>query len=199
MIPVQFIIQASVADACLKQAEVALQAGCKWIELHTKCLAPDVARDVAARLLKLCHECEATMCVADNVQLCKEVGADGIILTTEACAVNEVREALGHEFLIGAKATCFEQVKLLKRMSADYVNICVSNGIEGLLDIKRQVIQHQLRLPLCVSLVEGLSVADAKAVIEAGADGIAISDEVVQPNDLEQTLLTLLHLDDALI
>ena len=111
MVPVQFIIQAATAEACIKQAEAVLTAEGKWIELCVASLSSKEAMEVSAHLLKRCHACEATFCVVDDVDLCREVGADGVCLTREDCRVDEVREALGHEFIIGAM-TSLRQIEL---------------------------------------------------------------------------------------
>ena len=57
MVPVQFIIQAATAEACIKQAEAVLTAGGKWIELCVASLSSKEAMEVSAHLLKRCHAC----------------------------------------------------------------------------------------------------------------------------------------------
>lgn len=196
MVPVQFIIQAATAEECIAQAEAVLAAGGRWIELDVASLPSEDATDVSAHLLKQCHACGATFCVVDDVELCKAVGADGVSLTKEDCRVDEVREVLGHEFIIGATASNFERLKLLKRMSADYVSLCTSEGMEYLRDVIRQAHDEQLRLPVSVQLVGALGYADAEKVIENGADGIAINCGAALPMRLDEVVNTLLHLDD---
>ncbi len=196
MVPVQFIIQAATAEACMKQGDAVLAAGGKWIELCVASLSTKDATDVAAHLLKQCHACGATFCVVDDVELCKAVGADGVSLTSEDCRVDEVREVLGHEFIIGATASNFERLKLLKRMSADYVSLCNSEGMEYLRDVIRQAHDEQLRLPVSVQLVGALGYADAEKVMESGADGVAINCGAALPVRLDEAVNTLLHLDD---
>ncbi len=196
MVPVQFIIQAAAAEACIKQAEAVLTAGGKWIELCVASLSSKEAMEVSAHLLKRCHAREATFCVVDDVDLCREVGADGVCLTREDCRVDEVREALGHEFIIGATASSFERLKLLKRMSADYVSVCTTEGLEHLREVILKAHDEQLRLPISVQLVGALGYGDAKKVIESGADGVAMNCSAVLPVNLEEVVNTLLHLDD---
>lgn len=196
MIPVQFIIKAATAEECVKQAEGVLAAGGKWIELDVASLPDKKAAEVAGILSKRCGACGATFCVADDVVLCKTVGAEGVCLSNEDCRVDEVREALGHEFIIGAVASDFDRLKLLKRMSADYVRLCASEGLERLSDVIREVHEQQLRLPICVNWGGLLNYADAKRVIEAGADGIAINCSAEWLVSFDEAVSTLLHLDD---
>lgn len=196
MVPVQFRIQAATAEECIVQTETVLAAGGRWIELDVASLSSKEAADASALLLKRCHACDATFCVVDDVELCKAVGADGVSLTKEDCRVDEVREALGHEFIIGATASSFERLNLLKRMSADYVSLCTSEGMDYLRDVIRQAHEEQLRLPVSVQLIGALGYADAENVIESGADGVAINCGVALPVRLDEAVDTLLHLDD---
>lgn len=196
MVPVQFIIQAPTAEECLKQAEAVLAAGGKWIELSVASLSSNEAADVSACLLKECHTNGATFCVVDDVELCKAVGADGVFMTGEDACVDEVREALGHEFMIGAAATDLQRLKLLKRMSADYVRLCYSKGLNDLSNVIREAHEQQLRLPICVQLVGALGYGEAQKVMEAGTDGLAINCNAEMPVGLGEAVRTLLHLDD---
>lgn len=196
MVPVQFKIQASTAEECIRQAEVVLATGGKWIELCVASLPSNVAANVSARLLKQCRACNATFCIVDDVKMCKTVGADGVCLTSEHGRVDEVREALGHEFIIGAVASSFERMKLLKRMSVDYVKFCTSKELDVLNDVIHKACEQQLRLPICVEFVGALSYADAKKLIEIGVDGIAINCSAVLPEDLDVVVNTLLYLDE---
>ena len=107
-----------------------------------------------------------------------------------------MREALGHEFIIGATASSFERLKLLKRMSADYVSVCTTEGLEHLREVILKAHDEQLRLPISVQLVGALGYVDAKKVIESGADGVAMNCSAVLPVNLEEVVNTLLHLDD---
>ena len=94
----------------------ALAGGCQWIELHieeTDNEFQDI-ENIAKRLLKVCHDKEATLVLYNQVDLCKKIQADGVRMPANFTDMIEVREALGHEFIIGGTAHTFVRYSLPK-------------------------------------------------------------------------------------
>lgn len=194
MIPIQVIIQASDSTQCSELAKQALQAGCKWIQLQTSQI--EDAENTARKLQQLCHEHQATFILGSNVESCKLINADGVCLTESDPPANEVRELLGHEYIIGATAQTFEQIKLLKRMSADYICLSLSqDSLANLATITQQLANEEIRIPLCVQSTS-TDIHHIFKILNDGANGIALSSNVLQPANLKQTIQQLLYADE---
>lgn len=194
MIPIQFIIQAHEAEQCINLAEQALQGGCKWIQMQTSSLCATEAESTARYLLESCHQNQANFIIESDISLCKKIKADGVCLTEEDKPANEIREELGHDYIIGANAHSFEQINLLKRMSADYVLLPFTDKNDTI-SISQQVKEANLRLPIC-TYMPSAQIDVMMELINAGIDGIAIASETLQQHDVKQTIELLLHADE---
>ena len=64
----------------IEGAKLALEGGCKWIQLRMKETPVEEVKKVALELLPLCKQYDAVMIIDDHVELAKEVGADGVHL-----------------------------------------------------------------------------------------------------------------------
>ena len=195
MIPIQFIIQASNYESCADLAQHALQAGCKWIQLQTNDMNSNDADNAARQLLSLCHDHQATFILGSDIERCKAIKADGVFLTAHDTPANAIREVLGHEFIIGATAHTFEQIKLCKRMSADFVQLPLVGDVTNIATIKQQMAEAELRMPICATTTS-TEATHIIALLDAGADGIALSSATLTPAQVEDTLQQLLHIDE---
>ena len=121
MVPVQFITHTTATIGYEYSAMLALRGGCKWIQLRMKNASDDEVEPIAVRLLEQCRFNQATFILDDRVELCKKIGADGVHLGKHDMPVDEAREVLGHDFIIGGTANTIDDIRQLNRLSADYV------------------------------------------------------------------------------
>ena len=89
MIPVQFITNSSERYTHEQSAALALQGGCKWIQLRMKDSPAEEKKEVAINVLKLCKEHDAVLIIDDDVELAKEISADGVHLGKKDMPVSE--------------------------------------------------------------------------------------------------------------
>lgn len=74
----------------LKKLQASLVAGLRLIQLREKDLSRDELRALAMRVVAMAHECGAKILLNGDVALAREVGADGVHLTSAQLA--ELRE-----------------------------------------------------------------------------------------------------------
>ena len=110
MIPVQFITNSSERYTHEQSAALALQGGCKWVQLRMKDSPAEEKKKVAINVLKLCKEHDAVLIIDDDVELAKEINADGVHLGKKDMPVSEARQILGQGMIIGATANTFEDI-----------------------------------------------------------------------------------------
>lgn len=199
MIPVQFIVHVNAQTDHTETTTLALKGGCKWIRLHFDNESSDDREATARQLLKLCREHQATFVIDSDVDLCKTIEADGVHLFDTDIAANEARERLGHEYIIGTTAHCFDDVKRLKRLSADYVCLGPLRGEEGALGIEgyvhtiEEMEKEELRMPICA--FGSITVEDVLPLLRAGVQGIAIDGSIAKDASLQETIQMLLDID----
>lgn len=202
MVPIQFITHTYNGISYEESGMLALQGGCRWVQLRMKGATDDEAEPVARRLLAACHEAGATFILDDRVELCAKIKADGVHLGKNDMPVSEARERLGHEFIIGGTANTIDDIRRLKRESADYVGcgpfrftttkekLSPTLGLDGYRSIIQAMRQEELRIPLVA--IGGITLEDVPALLDAGADGIAVSGAVLRadsPADMMRRFL----------
>ena len=77
---VQFISHYTEKYSYLDSIQMALQGGCRWIQLRMKDASEEELLATAKQAFSLCKNYGATFIVDDNVLVAKEIGADGVHL-----------------------------------------------------------------------------------------------------------------------
>lgn len=208
MLPVQFITHTFGAIGYEESAMLALQGGCRWIQLRMKEATDEEVEPIARRLLAACHEAQATFIIDDRVALCEKIKANGVHLGKGDMPVSEARERLGHEYIIGGTANTLDDIRRLKRESADYVGcgplrftetkakLAPTLGFEGYRSIIEAMRREELRLPLCA--IGGITLEDVPALLEAGVQGIAVSGAVLRSDNPADMIRRFLRADEII-
>lgn len=207
MVPIQFITHATHEIDHEKSALLALEGGCKWIVLRMTGATDEEVEPIAVRLLEACHNAGATFVLDGRVELCKKINADGVHLGTQDMTPDKARELLGHEFLIGGTAHTADDVRLLKRMSADYVHCgpfrtspnteeapSPAIGIEGYNEMTQKLDEAGTRIPVCA--FGSVTIDDVLPLLDAGVDGIAVSCEVIGAENPVEMMQRFLSADE---
>ena len=189
----QFITHSNDRYTYADGARMALEGGCKWIQLRMKDATDDEVRQVAGIVQPLCREHEAVFLLDDRVGLAKELKADGVHLGRNDMPVDEARRILGEAFIIGGTANTFEDIERLWRLGADYIgcgpfrftstkkNLSPVLGLDGYRSIIGSMRAAGIELP--VVAIGGITVDDIPAVMATGVDGIALSGAILNAGD----------------
>ena len=206
MAPIQFITHTTDSISYEESALLALQGGCKWIQLRMKGATDDEVEPIARRLLKACHDQDATFVLDDRVELCKKIEADGVHLGKNDMPVNEAREVLGHNFIIGGTANTIDDIRQLKRRSADYIGcgpfrftttkekLSPIIGLEGYRTIVEEMKKEEIRIPVCA--IGGLELDDVMPILQTGIQGIAVSGAILRADNPIEMMKQFLQADD---
>lgn len=134
-------------------------------------------------LKQLCAGYGTVFIVNDDLQLAKELDADGVHLGQDDGDIKGARALLGDGKVIGKSTHTLEEALCAEREGADYIGFgamyptrskIISHlpGIEGL-----QSIRDKIKIPIVV--IGGISVANACRVIDAGANALAVISSVL--------------------
>ncbi len=186
---IQFITHQNDRYSYVDGARMALEGGCRWIQLRMKDASDDEVREAAAVIQPLCREHEAVFIIDDRVAIAKEIKADGVHLGRNDMPVAEARRVLGEEFIIGGTANTFDDVKRLWRDGADYIgcgpfrftttkaNLSPVLGLDGYRDIISRMEKEGIDLP--VVAIGGILRDDIPSLMDTGVHGIALSGAVL--------------------
>ena len=86
------------------QVEEALKGGATFIQLREKTLDTDSFLKEAAEIKELCARYHVPFVINDNVEIAKEINADGVHVGQEDMAAGNARAILGSDKIIGVSA-----------------------------------------------------------------------------------------------
>lgn len=204
---IQFITHSNERYDHVEGAKLALQGGCRWIQLRMKdAMEIDFLR-AAKKIRRLCDEYHATFILDDHVEWVGLTGADGVHLGKNDMPVDEARKMLGRNRIIGGTANTFEDVERLFRRGADYIgcgpfrftttkkNLSPVLGLEGYRSITAQVKAHDIQLPIVA--IGGILHQDIPAIMQTGVTGIAVSGAILNAeNPVEEMRLFISATDN---
>ena len=190
----QFITHHTDKYSYIDSARIALEGGCRWIQLRMKSASEELFEETALIVQKMCREHGATFIIDDNVELVKRIGADGVHLGKNDMPISEARKILGDGFIIGSTVNSFEDiVNVLRTATPDYFgcgpfrytttkqNLSHILGVEGYRAIIEQMRCHNIDIPLIA--IGGITKADIPAIMACGVSGIALSGSILNAQD----------------
>ena len=193
MFGVQFITHHTDTITYLDSVRIALEGGCRWIQLRMKEASDTQAEEVARQALALCRAAGAVFIIDDRVELAGRLYADGVHLGKADMPVREARRLLGPGFRIGGTANTFEDVRIHYAGGADYIGcgpfrytttkqkLAPILGLEGYRAITARMREEGIDLP--VVGIGGVTAEDMSALAGAGLSGIALSGSVLRAVD----------------
>ena len=185
----QFISHYTERYSYLDSIRLALEGGCRWIQLRMKDTPDEEVRPVAIEALQMCRDVGATFIIDDRVELVKELGADGVHLGKNDMPISEARKVLGSAFIIGGTANTFEDVKAHYEASANYIgcgpfrftttkkNLSPVLGLEGYRHIVEQMEEANIHLPIVA--IGGITAEDIPAIMQTEVTGSALSGTIL--------------------
>ena len=202
---IQFITHSNNRYGYVDGARLALEGGCRWVQLRMKEATEAEYMAAAAEIGRLCKEHGATFVLDDHVEWVEKTGADGVHLGKNDMPIDEARKILGSDKIIGGTANTFEDVERLYRQGADYIgcgpfrftttkkNLSPVLGLEGYQHIVDQMKSHGINLPIVA--IGGILESDIKSILATGVSGIAVSGGILNAeNPAEEMQRFLKHL-----
>lgn len=134
---------------------------------------------LARRLLAILRPAGIPLIINDRLDVALAAGADGVHLGQSDLPGREARQIMGSKAIIGLSVETMEQAKEAAELDIDYLaaspvfatptktDTAPPWGLTGLAALRRET-----GLPLVA--IGGINQANAKAVLMAGADGIAV-------------------------
>jgi thiamine-phosphate pyrophosphorylase len=149
---------------------------------------------LAKDLSSLTEQYDVPFLINGNLQLAKEVGADGLHLDKYDVTPSEVKQMLGKQCIIGyTLGDNLEKLKWAETVGADYVSFCsvfpTSSATQcDIVPIETiRAAKAQTTLPIFAA--GGINLNNAERVLKAGVNGIAVTSALLKAEDPEQTAL----------
>ena len=200
----QFITHFTDRYSYYDSARMALEGGCRWIQLRMKDASSEELEQEAVKVRALCREYHAVFIIDDHVELVKRLHVDGVHLGKMDMPVAEARRILGNNFIIGGTANTFEDVKMHYEAGANYVgcgpfrytttkkNLSPILGLEGYRNIISRLKAENIAMPLVA--IGGITKEDIPVIAETGVVGIALSGTVLRADDPVREMRALVEM-----
>ena len=100
-----------------------LDGGVTMVQLREKTLEEGKFLEEAKELQTLCRERGVPFLVNDNVEIAREMNADGVHVGQSDMEAQDVRAILGPDKILGVSAQTVEQAVLAEKHGADYLGV----------------------------------------------------------------------------
>lgn len=188
-----YISQQAEDGSQLGAISLALEAGCKWVQLRVKDQPAELILEYAIEANRLCKQHGAKLIVNDHPEIALKADAYGVHLGLLDMPVASARRIVGREMIIGGTANTFQHVRQRVAEGVDYIgcgpfrytttkeNLSPILGLQGLTNILKQMRIANMTVP--VIGIGGVLPEDIASLIDAGLYGVAISGAITRAGD----------------
>jgi thiamine-phosphate pyrophosphorylase len=176
-------------DAFVPAVQAALDGGARIIQYRNKSSDAATHARIARDLNALCQRHAVPFLINDDVALAAATGADGVHLGRDDLGVAAARAVLGPRAIIGV--SCYNELdraRVAAAAGADYVAFgrffpsrTKPQAVPATLDLLRQA-RATLQIPIVA--IGGITPENGGALIEAGADALAVIEGVFGQADI---------------
>ncbi len=170
-----------------EQTAIACEAGIRWIQLRVKNSSFSEWMKIAETVRAITKRHQCILIINDNIEIAKEVNADGVHLGQTDASVLSSREILGDEKIIGLSTHNLAELMDAQASQADYCGLgpfrftSTKEKLEPVLgnDIGKMLskgIANKFSKPVIV--IGGVCYNDVEHILSMGAYGIAVSSAI---------------------
>lgn len=168
--------------------EKALKGGATFLQLREKNLDAETFRAEAMELKALCKKYQVPFVINDNVQLAKEIDADGVHVGQDDMELVEARKILGPDKIIGVSCKTVELALEAEKNGADYLGVGAmwptSTKDTDVCSFETlRAICKAVKIP--VVAIGGIKASNAAELKGTGVAGISVISAIFGATDIE--------------
>jgi thiamine-phosphate pyrophosphorylase len=166
-------------QALVAKVTSALHGGTRIVQYRNKLATPGLRLEQARELKRACDAHGALLIVNDHADIARDVDAAGVHIGADDGDVAAARTAVGEGKLVGV--SCYRRIELAREaeaQGADYVafgsfypSSVQPGAVRAPLDLLKEA-KRAVKVP--VVAIGGITIGNAPALIEAGADAVAV-------------------------
>jgi thiamine-phosphate pyrophosphorylase len=178
-----------------RQVEAALKGGVTMVQLREKELSQEAFFEEAKFIGELCHRYHVPFIINDNVELARAVDADGVHVGQHDMLVEEARNVLGENKIIGVSAHNIEEARRACVHGADYLGAGAVFGSATKTDAG--TLDHMMLKEICASVdipvvaIGGINQSNIQKLRGLGISGVAVVSAVFAQPDIEMATAEL--------
>jgi thiamine-phosphate pyrophosphorylase len=184
-----------------EQVQRFIDGGATFVQLREKHLPPiDFLREAEAAS-KVADSNRVTLIINDRVDIAMAIGARGVHLGQDDMPVEAARRLVRDGALIGFSTHTQQQMEAAVRLPIDYVafgpvfTTTTKQDHDPTVGLKQLRAVRNIAAEFSLIAIGGITAANVQAVLEAGADSVAVISSVVgERSKIEQNMRRMLEL-----
>jgi thiamine-phosphate pyrophosphorylase len=176
--------------------EEAVKGGVTMVQLREKNFCTNDFLELTIRLKKILKPYNVPLIINDRLDIVLAADADGLHIGQSDMPYHIARKLLGYEKIIGLSVETIAQAREANKLDVDYIGISpvfmtgtktdinTPLGLEGIREIA-SFSKHR------IVGIGGIDAGNTKAVIEAGANGVAVVSAIISAGDPAKAALMI--------
>lgn len=189
-----FITHDILQHSHIAQAQIACEAGAKWIQYRCLSKADDELLSDINTIAAICDDWGATLIVTNHIHLKGKADIQGFHIEDMDADFIALRKQLGEEYTLGGSSNTIENLIRLANEGADYAgfgpfkvtttkpNNAPLLGVKGYADAMDALKKANIAAPILA--VGGVTLTDIPQLLKTGIYGIAASSAINQAEDM---------------
>lgn len=174
----QFIAEKNEDYSVAELTQMAIEAGCGWIQLHLPDADAAEIRALSDELIPMCKEAGVILTLEDRPDEAKELGIHGVHLTDNRHgSARKVREEMGPGAIIGVTVADPQAIISLKGADIDYVTLSPTLTADKCKQVIADARTGGSEMPIVVTGT------DIDTLLSLGANGIAVPYAAIADSD----------------
>ena len=192
---IQYILKENDRYSIAEQAQMAIEGGCGWINLHLPGLDEPALRDaLAPEVVDMCRDAGVFLTIDDRPETARELGLHGVRYTSagipSASSPAQLREEMGPEAIIGIETADPSSTPAMAAADIDFVCMPAHFDAEHCRRFVEQVRALGVTLPI---VAQGdITIDNILTLFNCGATGVAVNDFVTAAEDPVAAMAALL-------
>lgn len=182
---IMFITPNKTKEEIIKECNIVLQEGIKFIQLRMKEASNDDILEIAKQIRPICDKYCAILIVDDRIELLKSKLFDGVHLGKNDMPIKQAKQITQNKYLLGVTCNTIQDVQMAIENEADYLgigpykytttkqNLAPILGLEGYKNIVKYLQDNNLNTPFYA--IGGITLKDLQPLKEIGACKVALS------------------------
>lgn len=181
----QFIAESNERYSIAETVQMAIEGGCRWIELHMPDSDDSEIREVASELIPLCRESGVFLTIEDRPGFARELGLHGVVMTSLATTALKFREDLGPEAIIGLRVATTPAVVAIQNADIDYVTLPPDMPVGAIAQFMDELKPTGITIPVVAT--GNINLENAAAYMATGISGVATATPAYAKDPVEYT------------
>jgi len=179
----------------IDKVEEAVESGVSVLQYRNKVATAQIKMQQASLIKGICDQRKVPFIINDDVALCDTLDADGVHLGKYDSTIDDVRQILGPDKIIGI--SCYndmERVETMFSKACDYIALgaCFPsstkpNAPHASIEFIKKVMTQASKPVVAIG---GINLDNCRSVLDCGVSAIALVNEVFSSYDITQTVKT---------